>query len=156
VHPLYFILLKRIVNCIEHFSGIGLWSTDLHNKVTYGQQSVDQSVLVSGPHLWLATNFPCSLRCSLDSCYFVAPSLMRGRSSAVTLCLPSLTRGEVCLLSFSVYSQYVHKIFTLSVFDTGLLQLRLDTADYALVTSSLHYHDSPRHLNSRTHDRCQV
>jgi hypothetical protein len=46
---------------------------------------------------------------------------------------------------------YLHKIFTLSVFDTvqdcryniqDLFQSRLGTADYALVTSSLHYNDS--------------
>jgi hypothetical protein len=45
----------------------------------------------------------------LRVCYFVAPSLTRGRvcnlllllvlASAVTLGLPSLTRGQVCLLS---------------------------------------------------------
>jgi hypothetical protein len=44
-------------------------------------------------------------------------------ASAITVCLPSLTRGQACLLSVSVIvSQYVHrylhKIFTLSVFDT--------------------------------------
>jgi hypothetical protein len=69
----------------------------------------------------------------LRVCYFVAPSLTRGRvcnlllllilASAVTLGLPSLTRGQVCLLlSFcwyqSVVCQYVHKTFTLPVFDT--------------------------------------
>jgi hypothetical protein len=46
-----------------------------------------------------------------------------------------------------MYIRYLHKIFTLSVFDTvqyiqGLFQSRLGTADYALVTSSLHYNDS--------------
>jgi hypothetical protein len=58
----------------------------------------------------------------------------------------------------SIMSHYLHKIFTLSVFDTvqeciyniykasfspGLV----DTADYALVTSSLHYNNS---LDART------
>jgi hypothetical protein len=49
-----------------------------------------------------------------------------------------------------MYIRYLHKIFTLSVFDTvqactyiqyiqGLFQSGLSTADYALVTSSLHY-----------------
>jgi hypothetical protein len=42
--------------------------------------------------------------------------------SAVTLGLPSVTRGRVCLLSGfcqyqSIVSRYVHKVFTLSVFD---------------------------------------
>jgi hypothetical protein len=70
----------------------------------------------------------------LRVCYSVAPSLTRGRvcnllfllvlaSLAGTLGLPSLTRGRVCLLSVfyqyqSIVSQYVRKIFTLSVFDT--------------------------------------
>jgi hypothetical protein len=39
---------------------------------------------------------------------------------------------------------------------TGLVQSRLCTADYALLTSNLVYHGSLRHLNSRTHDRRQV
>jgi hypothetical protein len=51
----------------------------------------------------------------LRVCYFVAPFLTRGRvrnlllllvlASAVTLGLPSLTRGRICVLSESVYSQ---------------------------------------------------
>jgi hypothetical protein len=52
-----------------------------------------------------------------------------------------------------MYIRYLHKIFTLSVFDSsgmyiqytriqGLFQSRLGTADYALVTSSLLYHYS--------------
>jgi hypothetical protein len=32
----------------------------------------------------------------------------------------------------------------------------LGTADYALVTSTLLYHDSSRHLNSRTYNPRQV
>jgi hypothetical protein len=66
-------------------------------------------------------------------CNFVPPSPTRGRvcnlffllvlASAVTFGLPSLTRGQVCLLAAfcqyqSIVSQYVYKIFTLSVFDT--------------------------------------
>jgi hypothetical protein len=39
---------------------------------------------------------------------------------------------------------------------TGLVQSRLCTADYAVLTSYLVYHGSLRHLNSRTHDRRQV
>jgi hypothetical protein len=98
----------------------------------------------------------------LRVCYFVASSLTRGRvcklllllvlASAVTLGLPSLKRGQVCLLSSfcqyqSIASQYVHKIFTLSVLHSsgmyiqyiqGLFQCRLGTA----VTSSLHYNGS--------------
>jgi hypothetical protein len=68
----------------------------------------------------------------LRVCYFVAPSLTRGRvcnillllvlASAVTLGLQSLARGQICVLSAfcwyqSIVSQYVHKTFTLSVFD---------------------------------------
>jgi hypothetical protein len=40
--------------------------------------------------------------------------------------------------------------------NTGLVQSRLCTADYALFTSYLVYHGSIRHLNSRTHDCRQV
>jgi hypothetical protein len=46
-----------------------------------------------------------------------------------------------------------NKIYTIY---TGLVQSRLCTADYALLTSNLVYHGSLRHLNSRTHDRRQV
>jgi hypothetical protein len=84
---------------------------------------------------------------------------------------PSLTRGRVCHVSvfvIEVYSnlslstKYLHlnynleswthlqynKIFTMY---TGLVQSRLCTADYALLTSYLVYHGSLRHLNSHRH-----
>jgi hypothetical protein len=40
-------------------------------KSQYGQQSVGQSVLVSGAHLGPVTNFSFSLKFPLDSCSFV-------------------------------------------------------------------------------------
>jgi hypothetical protein len=53
----------------------------------------------------------------LRVCYFVTPSLTGGRvcnlllllvlASPVTLGLPSLARGRICLLTVSVYSQSV-------------------------------------------------
>jgi hypothetical protein len=46
--------------------------------------------------------------------------------------------------------------FTIFTIFTGLVQSRLCTADYALLTSNLVYHGSFRHLNSRTHDRRQI
>jgi hypothetical protein len=46
-----------------------------------------------------------------------------------------------------------NKIYTIY---TGLVQSRLCTTDYALLTSNLVYHGSLRHLNSRAHDRRQV
>jgi hypothetical protein len=89
---------------------------------------------------------------------------------------PSLTRGRVCHVSVFVIEVYsslslstkylllhyslqcwthlqYNKIFTIY---TGLVQSRLCTADYALLTGYLVYHGSLRHLNSRTHDRRQV
>jgi hypothetical protein len=73
----------------------------------------------------------------LRVCYFIVPFLTRGRvcnvllllilASAVTIGLPSLTRGQVCLChpfvsispwSVSMYIKYLRKIFTLPVFDT--------------------------------------
>jgi hypothetical protein len=65
-------------------------------------------------------------------CYFVAPSLTRGRvcnlllllvlASTVPLGSALLTRGQACFSVFcqyqSIVSRYVYKIFTLSVFDT--------------------------------------
>jgi hypothetical protein len=58
-------------------------------KLNYDRQSVGQSVLVSGTHLGPATNFSFSLKFSLDSCgcYFVAPSLTRGRVCNLLLLL---------------------------------------------------------------------
>jgi hypothetical protein len=59
-------------------------------KIHYDRQSVGQSVLVSGAHLGPATNFSFSLRFSfrqLRVCYFVAPSLTRGRVCNVLLLL---------------------------------------------------------------------
>jgi hypothetical protein len=50
-------------------------------KLVYDRQSVGQSVLVSGTHLDPATNFfllEIFFR-QLRVCYFVAPSLTRGR-----------------------------------------------------------------------------
>jgi hypothetical protein len=41
------------------------------SKLYYDRQSVGQSVLVSGTHLGLATNFSFSLKFSVDSCRFV-------------------------------------------------------------------------------------
>jgi hypothetical protein len=52
------------------------------SKSHYDRQSVGQSVLVSGAHLGHATNFSFSLKFPfrhLRVCYFVAPSLTRGR-----------------------------------------------------------------------------
>jgi hypothetical protein len=56
-------------------------STDMHFytaawqvglvEVKLRRQSVGQSVLVSGAHLGLATNFSFSLKFSFDSCEFV-------------------------------------------------------------------------------------
>jgi hypothetical protein len=43
----------------------------LQLQLIYDRQSVGQSVLVSGAHLGLATNFSFSLKFILDSCVFV-------------------------------------------------------------------------------------
>jgi hypothetical protein len=62
----------------------------------------------------------------------------------------------LCLLLVWVYCQYVHKVFTEDIYIIcvwhssgmyiqyiqGLFQSRLGTADYAIVTSSLHYSDT--------------
>jgi hypothetical protein len=51
-------------------------------KLIYDRQPVGQSVLVSGAHLGPVTNFFFILEISfrqLSVCYFVAPSLTRGR-----------------------------------------------------------------------------
>jgi hypothetical protein len=40
-------------------------------KLNYDRQSAGQSVLVSGTHLGPVTNFPFSLKFSLDICGFV-------------------------------------------------------------------------------------
>jgi hypothetical protein len=51
-------------------------------KLIYDRQSVGHSVLVSGTHLGPATNFLSLLQIffrQLRVCYFVAPSLTRGR-----------------------------------------------------------------------------
>jgi hypothetical protein len=114
---------------------------------------------MSGTHLGPTTSFSFTLKFfrHLLVCYFVAPSLTRGLifnlllllvlASAVPLrsALSDERSGLslVSLLLASVYSQYVHKIFTLSVFDTvQLFQSGPGTTDYALFTSSLRYHGS--------------
>jgi hypothetical protein len=45
--------------------------TNVKLTLNYDRQSVDQSVLVSGDHLGPLTNFPFSLKFSLDNCEFV-------------------------------------------------------------------------------------
>jgi hypothetical protein len=89
-------------------------------KKSYDQQSVGQSVLMSGAHLEPTTNFSF-LRFSfrqLRVCYFVAPSLIRGRVCNLLLLL--VLASAVPLGSalsddrsgLSLVSQYVHKVFT--------------------------------------------
>jgi hypothetical protein len=59
-------------------------------KLNYEAQSVGQSVLVSDSHLGPATNFSFSLKFffrQLRVCYFVAPSLTRGRVCNLVLLL---------------------------------------------------------------------
>jgi hypothetical protein len=58
------------------------WVRKLKLKLIYDRQSVGQSVLVSGTHLGPATNFFFLLEIffrHLRVCYFVAPSLTKGR-----------------------------------------------------------------------------
>jgi hypothetical protein len=50
---------------------------------------------------------------------------------------------------------YLQNYKTYTIY-TGLVQSRLCTEDYTLLTSFLVYHGSFRHLNNRTHDRRQV
>jgi hypothetical protein len=76
----------------------------------------------------------------------------------------SLTRGRVCHVSvfaFEVYNSQSLFTFKLKIYSvkhiyntiyTGLIQSRLCTADYAILTSNLVYHGNRKHLNSRTHD----
>jgi hypothetical protein len=72
------------------FSRSAVLIAKLKLKLIYDRQSVGQSVLVSGTHLGPVTNFSFSLKFPLDNCvcYFVAPSL---------------TRGRVCNLLFSCF-----------------------------------------------------
>jgi hypothetical protein len=63
---------------------------NLKSKLIYDRRSVGQSVLVSGAHLGPATNSLFSLKFSLKQfrvCYFVAPSLTRGRICNLLLLL---------------------------------------------------------------------
>jgi hypothetical protein len=55
---------------------------EIKMKLIYDRQSVGQSVLVSGAHLGPVTNFSFSLKfpSAICVCYFVAPSLTRGRA----------------------------------------------------------------------------
>jgi hypothetical protein len=65
-----------------HIIHITASSKGMKLKLIYDLQSVGQSVLVSGGHLGPVTNFSFSLKFPSDSfrvCYFVAPSLTRGR-----------------------------------------------------------------------------
>jgi hypothetical protein len=59
------------------------------SKLYYDRQSVGQSVLASGTHLGPAINFSFSLNFfrQLRVCYFVAPSLTRGRACNLLLLL---------------------------------------------------------------------
>jgi hypothetical protein len=60
----------------------GMSFTRMKLKLNYDRQSVGQSVLVSGTHLGPATNFFFLLEIffgQLRVCYFVSPSLTRGR-----------------------------------------------------------------------------
>jgi hypothetical protein len=115
------------------------------SKSHYGQQSIGQFVLVSGAHLGLATNFSFPLRFSLDSCRFVILKrpVWREDGSVIYCCcwsspaqsrygLPSLTRGRICLLSVSMFIRYLHKIITLSVFDTVQGRRLIDVLFYHL------------------------
>jgi hypothetical protein len=89
--------------------------------------------------------------------------------------VPFLTRGRVCHVSVFVtevyhslvyLQQYLHSIknfhvlhtlkINYNIIYTRLVQSRLCTADYALLTTYLVYHGSLTHLNSRTQDRRQV
>jgi hypothetical protein len=59
-------------------------------ELNYDQQSVSQSVMVSGTHLGPATNFSFSFKFSLDSwrvCYFAVASLTRRRVCNLLLLL---------------------------------------------------------------------
>jgi hypothetical protein len=66
-----------------------LYSLKLKLKLNYDRQSVGQSVLVSGTHLGPATNsfFLEIFFRQLQVCYFVAPSLTRGRVCNLLLLL---------------------------------------------------------------------
>jgi hypothetical protein len=97
--------------------------TDLQQE-SHTQSHIRTDSTVSGAHLGPVTNFSFSLKFYLDSCYFVAPSLTRGRVCKLLLLLvlasavplESALSGERSGLS--IMSHYLHKIFTLSVFDT--------------------------------------
>jgi hypothetical protein len=137
------------------------------SKSHYDRQSVGQFVLASGAHLGPATNFSFSLKFSFRQLRFVIlwRPLWREDGFVIYCCCWTRQRSPArvcplwreigCLLwrlSVSVYSQSVCTwVFTLSVWHSsrmyvqyiqGLFQSRLGTADYALVTSSLHNNDS--------------
>jgi hypothetical protein len=99
----------------------------------------------------------------LRVCYFVVPSLTRGLvfnllllldlASAVLLWSAlsdersGLSFVSISLWSVSIYIRYLHYLCltqfrdVYTIYIQGLFQSRLGIADYALVTSSLHYHD---------------
>jgi hypothetical protein len=79
VHTYVFVTVEAD-SSIEH--GLSLTPTKSKSKSHYKRQSVSQSVLVSGTHLGPAPHFFFLLKIffgQLRICYFVAPSLMRGR-----------------------------------------------------------------------------
>jgi hypothetical protein len=89
--PLLFLVIlispgNRVVQLYPDALGLLLL---LLSKLHYDRQSVGQSVMVSGAHLGPATNFSFSLKFLLGSycCYFVAPSLTRGRVCNLLLLL---------------------------------------------------------------------
>jgi hypothetical protein len=55
-------------------------------KLCYDRQSVGQSVLVSGTHLGYVTNFPFSLKLSLDSCGFILKRPLWRENGSVIYC----------------------------------------------------------------------
>jgi hypothetical protein len=58
-------------NTASYIVGLCVTKLKLKLKLIYDQQSVGQSVLVSGTHLGPAANFSFSLRFSLGSCGFL-------------------------------------------------------------------------------------
>jgi hypothetical protein len=126
-------------------------STWLKSKPHYDWRSVSQYVLVSSP-IW--DFWPDFLFISkLLSCLFGAPSLMTGRVCHLSVFVIAVYNSQ-SLFTTNIYIKIkIYIVLHTFTIYTGLIQSRLCTADYALLTISLLYHGSLRHLNSRTHDR---
>jgi hypothetical protein len=89
----------------------------------------------------------------LPSCLFGVPSLTRGRVCHVSVFVIEVYNSQSLFttniyVKLKIYTCCTHLQYnTKFTIYTGLVQSRLGTADYVLVTSSLHYNDS---LDTRT------